>query len=171
LSGTRVLAASRRGAGAVEQREAEVGRSLSRAERSPFGAIATRDRKQYGVDTHTWREESPRGLPSTAPTGVHRSRHRQRDRGLGGGEARVDAETAQAGALGTEAALGDGLAGPNRLTEFANTFDQGSVLRRFAAAADQGATVATVREQTARFLARDDVLATGRGTFTTQRTA
>jgi len=42
---------------AVGQREAELGRSLSRAERSTFGAIATRDRKQYVIDTHTWREE------------------------------------------------------------------------------------------------------------------
>jgi len=42
---------------AVEPRESELGRSLSRAERSTFGAIATRGRKEYGIDTHTWREE------------------------------------------------------------------------------------------------------------------
>ncbi len=41
------------------------------------------------------------------------------------------------------------------------------MLREFAAAADQGVRVAAVREQAERFLARDDVLATGRGTFTT----
>jgi len=53
------------------------------------------------------------------------------------------------------------------LTEYANTFDQGCVLREFAAAAEQGVGVASVRDKTDRFLARDDVLATGRATFTT----
>ena len=42
---------------AVAEREAELGRPSTRAEREAWGAIATRDRKQYGIDTHTWREE------------------------------------------------------------------------------------------------------------------
>ncbi len=42
---------------AIDAREAEIGRPLTRAERSQWGAIATRDRMQYGIETHTWREE------------------------------------------------------------------------------------------------------------------
>jgi conjugative relaxase-like TrwC/TraI family protein len=153
---------------AVEQREAELGRSLSRAERSMFGAIATRDRKEYGIDTHTWREEIAaraveQGLDREL---VGRLMVNATER-LGGNEIKFDGETAQAGRLAAEAALGDDLAGPNGLTEYANTFDQCSVLRKFAAAAEQGARIATVRDKTDRFLARDDVLATGRGTYTT----
>ena len=41
----------------VVEREAELGRPLTRLERERWGAIATRDRKQYGIETHTWREE------------------------------------------------------------------------------------------------------------------
>jgi conjugative relaxase-like TrwC/TraI family protein len=41
----------------IADREAELGRPLTRSEREHWGAIATRDRKQYGIDTHTWREE------------------------------------------------------------------------------------------------------------------
>jgi hypothetical protein len=143
---------------AVEQREAELGRSLSRAERATFGAIATRDRKQYGIDTHTWREEitaraAEHGLDQALVDHVIVNGTKQ----LRSGEIQVDKGAAQAGRLAAEGELGDELTAPNGLTEYANTFDQGSVLRRFAAAADQGASVATVREQTARFLARDDV--------------
>jgi len=153
---------------AVGQREAELGRSLSRAERATFGAIATRDRKQYGIDTHTWREEitaraAEHGLDQALVDHVIVNGTKQ----LRSGEIQVDKGAAQAGRLAAEGELGDELTAPNGLTEYANTFDQGSVLREFAAAAEQGARVATVREQTARFLARDDVLATGRGTFTT----
>ena len=42
---------------AVAEKELELGRPLTRAERSTWGAIATRDRKQYGIETHTWRQE------------------------------------------------------------------------------------------------------------------
>jgi conjugative relaxase-like TrwC/TraI family protein len=42
---------------AVAEREAELGRPSTRAEREAWGAIATRDRKRYGIDTHLWREE------------------------------------------------------------------------------------------------------------------
>jgi hypothetical protein len=65
-----------------------------------------------------------------------------------------------------EGELGDVLAGPVGLTARANTFDEGAVLREFAAAAAQGSHVATVRSQADRFAGRDDVLATGRGRLT-----
>src|SRR6202035_5881576 len=42
---------------AVADRETELGRPSTRAEREAWGAIATRDRKQYGIETHSWREE------------------------------------------------------------------------------------------------------------------
>jgi conjugative relaxase-like TrwC/TraI family protein len=153
---------------AVDQREAELGRSLSRAERSTFGAIATRDRKQYGIDTHTWREEV---TAQAAEHGLDRELvERVIANGiewLSGNEIEVAAEAAHGGPVGAEGALGDELAKPSGLTEYANTFDQGSVLREFAAAADQGARVDAVRGKTDRFLARDDVLETGRDRYTT----
>jgi len=153
---------------AVEQRESDLGRSLSRAERAMFGAIATRDRKEYGVDTHTWREEiiaraAEHGLDREL---VDRVMADGADR-LRVGEIDIGADDAVADVLAVEAELGRELTGPSGLTQYANTFDQGSVLREFAAAADQGVKVAVVREQAERFLARDDVLETGRGTFTT----
>ena len=52
---------------AIAAREAELGRTLTRAERSTWGAIATRDRKQYGIDTHTWREEVDRARGRARP--------------------------------------------------------------------------------------------------------
>ena len=61
-----------------------------------------------------------------------------------------------------EGELAEVLAGPTGLTERANTFDQGAVLREFAAAAPQGSRVDTVRAQVGRFIGRDDVLATRR---------
>ena len=65
-----------------------------------------------------------------------------------------------------ESELAEVLAGPTGLTERANTFDQGAVLREFAAAAPQGSRVDTVRAQVGRFIGRDDVLATRGRTFT-----
>jgi hypothetical protein len=53
------------------------------------------------------------------------------------------------------------------LTERPNTFSEREVLREFAAAAGQGASVAEVRAQAARFIARPDVLVTARGELTT----
>ena len=89
-------------------------------------AIATRDRKQYGIDTHTWREEVAA---------------RAGELGLGAGEI---AELLRSGrerlALGLaaashvdEQALGDRLASAAGLTERANTFDERAVLQEFAA--------------------------------------
>ena len=123
-------------------------------------ALATRDRKEYGIDTHTWREE------------IHA---RASELGFGRGEI---AELLEVGRerlahglpehdASDELALGDRLAGPHGLTERANSFDERVVLQEFAAAAGQGATVDEIRAQTGRFTQRPDVLGTELGEFTT----
>jgi conjugative relaxase-like TrwC/TraI family protein len=152
---------------AVAEREAELGRPLTRLERERWGAIATRDRKQYGIETHTWREEvsaraAEHGLDSESVKQI-----------VGWGEERLqrgglegDGVLEHAGSVVGEGELGEVLVGPVGLTARANTFDQGAVLREFAAAAAQGSHVATVRHQADRFASRDDVLATSRGRLT-----
>ena len=66
----------------------------------------------------------------------------------------------------SESELAEQLTGPSGLTERANTFDEASVLREYAAAAAQGARVDTLRGHAGRFAAREDVLGTERGTLT-----
>jgi conjugative relaxase-like TrwC/TraI family protein len=152
---------------AVAEREGELGRPLTRLERERWGAIATRDRKQYGIETHTWREEV------TARAAEHGldSEHVQEIVGRGRGRLQrgvlpKNGALEHAGSIVGEGDLGDVLAGPVGLTARANTFDEGAVLREFAAAAAQGSHVATVRSQADRFAGRDDVLAIGRGRMT-----
>jgi conjugative relaxase-like TrwC/TraI family protein len=152
---------------AIDIREAEMGRPLTRAERSQWGAIATRDRKQYGIETHTWREEI------TARAAEHGLDRELVDRVVAGGVERLargeipaDGALEVAGDAVGESDLGLALTGPFGLTELANTFDRWGVLREFAAAAPQGARVDTVRDLGERFVARADVLATTRGTLT-----
>jgi hypothetical protein len=122
-------------------------------------ALATRQRKQYGVDTHTWLEEV---------------RARAGELGLGrdelediGRDASARLATGVSSVVVDELALGDELAGPAGLTERWNTFDEREVLQAFAQAAGQGATVDEVRDQADRFAERRDVLATVRGELTT----
>jgi conjugative relaxase-like TrwC/TraI family protein len=122
-------------------------------------ALATRDRKQYGIDTHSWREEvrARAGELGFDRDTIERLLDNGRDRIVNGAlRDRVD-----------ELALGDRLAGSGGLTERANTFSGREVLREFAAAAGQGAAVEEVRAQAARFIARADVLMTARGELTT----
>jgi conjugative relaxase-like TrwC/TraI family protein len=152
---------------AVAEREAELGRPLTRLERERWGAIATRDRKQYGIETHTWREEV------SARAAEHELDSELVEEIVGrGGERLRRGGVAQNGALKhagstvAEGELGDVLAGPVGLTARANTFDDGAVLREFAAAAAQGSHVATVRSQAGRFAGRDDILATHGGRMT-----
>jgi conjugative relaxase-like TrwC/TraI family protein len=152
---------------AVAEREAEVGRTLTRAERSTWGAIATRDRKQYGIDSHTWREET------AARAAEHGLDQELIERVAADGRARMERGSLAAEGVLEQAGervgldeLGELLSGPGGLTERVNTFDRPMVLRAFAAAATQGATVATVRDQGERFLARADVLGTVRESFT-----
>ena len=122
-------------------------------------ALATRERKQYGIDTHTWREEVQ---ARAGELGLGRDEITEL---LEIGRERLAQGSRDRGVL-SEVALGDRLAGPHGLTERGNTFDERAVLQEFAAAAGQGASVDELREQAQRFLARDDVLVTARG-FTT----
>ena len=143
------------------QRAAEAGGirlgTKASAERA---ALATRERKQYGIDTHTWREEV---------------RARAAELGFG---AREVAELLEA----SSERAADGLAvrvvwtsarsaicwlAPQGLTERANTFDERAVLQEFASAAARARSCAEVRAQAERFAARADVLATARGEITT----
>jgi conjugative relaxase-like TrwC/TraI family protein len=123
-------------------------------------ALATRERKQYGVDTHTWREEV---------------RARAGELGLGNGELseliadgweRIEAGLAIRAEV-NEQTLGDHLAGPDGLTARSNTFDDREVLQEFASAAGQGALVSETRSSAERFAQREDILATTRGEMTT----
>jgi conjugative relaxase-like TrwC/TraI family protein len=151
----------------IAEREAELGRPLTKAERSTWGAIATRDRKQYGIETHTWRQEitaraAEHGLDrelvgELLESGRERVRH---------GRLAGEGELQRGGERVGEGELGASLAGPVGLTERQNTFDEPAVLREFAAAAAQGARVETTRGQAERFACREDVLRTQRGTLT-----
>ena len=152
---------------AVAEREEELGRPSTRAEREAWGAIATRDRKQYGIDTHTWREEitaraAEHGLDHELVEEIVAGGLERRDRGELAGDGTLE----QGGARVGESELAEVLTGPTGLTERTNTFDEGAVMREFAAAAPQGSRVDTVRAQVGRFIGRDDVLATRGRTFT-----
>jgi len=142
-------------------RAAELGGiSLDTKAGGEAAALATRDRKEYGIDTHTWREEI---------------QARAAELGFGRGEItellELGRERLAHGlpehAASDELALGDRLAGPHGLTACANSFDERVVLQEFAAAAGQGATVEEIRAQAERFTRRPDVLATELGEFTT----
>jgi len=142
-------------------REAERGGiGLGSKAAAESAALATRDRKRYGVDTHTWREEV---------------RERAGELGLGNAEltelldtGRERVEKGLATREGVqEQAIGDRLASPEGLTARSNTFDERLVLQEFAAAARQGALVGEVRAQADRFAGREEVLAATGGEMTT----
>jgi conjugative relaxase-like TrwC/TraI family protein len=143
------------------EREAQAGGiGLGSKSAAESAALATRDRKHYGLDTHTWREEV---------------RARAAELGLGAEEVelllregieRIAAGLAERGAI-DERVLGDVLAGAAGLTERANTFDSHPVLQEFASAATAGALVGEVRAQAARFVKRADVLPLGQDAMTT----
>ncbi|WP_249011855.1 MobF family relaxase [Conexibacter sp. DBS9H8] len=141
------------------QRAAEEGGFSLRSKRSAeAAAVDTRERKQYGVDTHTWREEvqaraAEHGLDREA---VGRLLSQGKDRA---GVSSVDAES--------DGGLEDRLAGEHGLTERANTFDDRAVLQQFAGAAEQGARVPAVRSLAQGFNLRADVLPTLHGEMTT----
>ena len=142
-------------------REAEEGGiGLGSKAAAESAALATRERKHYGVETHTWREEV---------------RARAGELGLGkdeladlidAGRERVECGLAVRDEVG-EQTLGDRLASPRGLTERSNTFDERHVLQEFAAAARRGALVSEVRGQVERFTERPEVIRTSRGEMTT----
>jgi hypothetical protein len=136
------------------------GIALDSKSAAEHAALATRERKQYGVETHTWREEvqacaAEQGLGTDEVTRLlHAGQERASD--PAGSRPVVD-----------EQALGNYLAGPRGLTERSNTFDMRVVLQEFAAAAHAGALLGEVRDMAGRFAARVDVLVTRGGEMTT----
>jgi conjugative relaxase-like TrwC/TraI family protein len=136
----------------------EGGISLASKRAAETAAIATRDRKEYGIDTHTWREEV-RARSSELGFGslevgelVHR---------VLGGEANLPASELD------EQSVAEHLAGPIGLTERANTFHERDVLQAFADASQSGTSVDDLRDQAKRFAQRADVIETYRGEMTT----
>jgi conjugative relaxase-like TrwC/TraI family protein len=142
-------------------RAAELGGiSLDTKAGGEAAALATRDRKEYGIDTHTWREEvqARAGELGFGREEINELLEQGRER-LAHGLPDSD--------VSDERLLGDRLAGPYGLTERANSFDERVVLQEFAAADGQGATVDEIRALAERFTRRPDVLATELGEFTT----
>jgi conjugative relaxase-like TrwC/TraI family protein len=123
-------------------------------------ALATRDRKRYGVDTHTWREEV---RARAGELGLGRTEVAEL---LDAGQDRLARRLAPPPEV-DERRLGDYLAGAEGLTERSNTFDERPLLQEFAAAATHGALVEEVRAQAGRFADRADVIPTARGYMTT----
>jgi conjugative relaxase-like TrwC/TraI family protein len=141
--------------------EEDGGLGLDTKKRSEKAAIATRERKQYGVETHTWCEEvqaraSEHGLDSSRISSL-----------LQAGQRRVERERLDRESPRRLREVDDALAGADGLTAKDNTFDERAVLRAYAQAAGQGATVARLRARAAEFATRGDVLATQRGEMTT----
>ena len=142
-------------------REAERGGiGLGSKSAAEHAALATRERKQYGLETHTWREEvraraGEQGLDTDRIVKILRAGRERLLRGLAtrGG---VD-----------EQAFGARLTGAEGLTERSNTFDERAVLQEFAAASGAGALVEEIRGHAARFAERPDVIRTRRGEMTT----
>ncbi len=143
------------------QRAAEAGGiGLDTKASAEAAALTTRERRHYGNDTHTWREEvraraSELGLGKEELTAILRS---ERERLLGHG--RAPSTTA-------ESQLEDHLAGPDGLTERRNAFDERVLLQEFAARERSGALVAELRARAERFSRRTDVIAIGDGEMTT----
>ncbi len=142
-------------------REAERGGiGLGSKSAAEHAALATRERKQYGLETHTWREEV---RARAGEQGVDAGRIVEI---LQAGRERLVRGVATRGGV-DEQAIGGRLVGAEGLTERSNTFDERAVLREFAAAAGAGALVGEVRGQANRFAERPDVIATRGGEMTT----
>ena len=135
------------------------GLSMGSKQQAAATAIATRDRKRYGIETGSWREEvraraAEHGLDRAAIDAIVRAGRQRVHEGLE--RERLD-----------EPALGDYLAGASGLTERSNTFSEREVLRELASVHQQGVRVAVAREEAARFVDRADVLETTSGELTT----
>jgi conjugative relaxase-like TrwC/TraI family protein len=126
-------------------------------------ALATRSRKQYGVDTGSWCEEvsaraAEHGLDRAEYTRIERAVRQALERGRAP-EAVGDPKS--------ERAIADRLAGPEGLTELQNASDRRAVLRALAEDAQQGARIQSLVESGDRFAGRQDVLRTEHGELTT----
>lgn len=146
------------------QRAAEEGGiGLGSKAASQAAALATRSRKQYGVETGTWREEV---RARAAEHGFDRDERRPVEllalKALDRGPRRTSPHGSE-----SERVIADRLAGPLGLTELQNTFDQRTVLRALAAETQQGARVELLVDRGLRFAARWDVLRTQRDELTT----
>ena len=152
----------------MEQAAARGGFSLGSKRSAEAAAVDTRERKQYGIETHTWREEIQ---ARAAEHGLGRDEIAEL---LARGRDRVDLRRADAGSVGVGGderdlgVLAARLVGEHGLTERSNTFDQRAVLQEFAAAAAQGARVDTVRDRAGCFVDRGEVLRTRNDEMTTQ---
>src|SRR5262245_32793857 len=122
-----VLAAFSRRRQEIVEAAREAGVHDLASERGKYLAILTRDRKQYGVETHTWREEI------RARAGEHGLDGNSIERIVDDGRARLDAGGVDVPHV-DERAIGDRLAGESGLTEKANTFGERDVLREYAGA-------------------------------------
>jgi conjugative relaxase-like TrwC/TraI family protein len=156
----------------MQRAAAEGGFSLASKRSAEAAAVDTRERKQYGIETHTWREEMVAraaehglGRDDIAELVARGAVRLERARGPIVGVDNVD--EVRGGDAQELRQLADRLVGSNGLTERANTFDDRLVLQEFAQAAAQGAQVATVRGRADRFGQRDDVLPTRDGGMTT----
>jgi hypothetical protein len=149
------------------------GFSLRSKRSAEAAAVDTRERKRYGIETHSWREEiearaAEHGLGRDDVDALRACIERRladirREAHAGEAFGRDDcaAPDREAGRLG------DRLVGENGLTERSNTFDERAVLQEFAQAAAQGARVPDVRDRADRFLDRDELLSTRDGERTT----
>ena len=157
----------------MEQAAAEGGFSLESKRSAEAAAVDTRERKRYGIETHTWREEIQ---ARAAEHGLGRDEIAEL---LARGRNRVDPISPGCGPSSASALSAGGdehelevlaarLAGEHGLTERSNTFDQRAVLQEFAAAAVQGARVAKVRDRADWFVDRGEVLRTRSEAMTTQ---
>lgn len=155
----------------MQRAAAEGGFSLGSKRSAEAAAVDTRVRKQYGVETHTWREEiqaraAEHGLDRGAvgqllPRGADRRDRTDRMSDAGGEPA------GGAGESRDVRGLSERLVGAHGLTERSNTFDERAVLQEFAQAAAQGARVPEVRCRADRFADREDVLHARGGEMTT----
>jgi conjugative relaxase-like TrwC/TraI family protein len=154
----------------MERAAAEGGFSLGSKRSAEAAAVDTRERKQYGIETHTWREEvqaraAEHGLGRDDVAQLLTRGEARRDRVAGrvnGGAIRVDPDEDR-----DLREVVERLVGEHGLTERSNTFDKRAVLQGFAQAAGQGARVVEVRGRADRFTDRDDVLRTRDGEMTT----
>ncbi len=143
----------------MERAAAAGGFSLSTKRSAEAAAVDTRDRKQYGIDTHTWREEIE---ARAAEHGLDRHAIEVLVAHDKPGERTGDQENAA-----DLASLEARLAGDVGLTERANAFDRRPVLQAFAEAAQQGARIGVVNLRADRFCDRGDVVRLVGRDFTT----
>jgi conjugative relaxase-like TrwC/TraI family protein len=150
----------------------EDGIGLGSRSASQAAALATRTRKQFGIETGTWREDvrtraGEHGLDRAERRRIERDALKALDKALDRDARGEREETVAKVDANAEGTLGDRLAGAGGLTELQNTFDQRAVLRALAEDAQQGERISVLRDRGGRFAERQDVLRTEHGELTT----